>query len=129
MNRNRLHPDNTLARDRKDYKILVLLVLGLSILFWSRLTVLPSSYHEDGYKSLFEHPVPLELRQLFFHPVPINSASRQLLESIPGIGPHLSGQIVAHRQEHGTFTHFQQLLEVPGIGPKKLSLIQKHTTL
>ena len=48
--------------------------------------------------------------------VNVNTASRQLLSYISGIGPKLAANIVAYRAEHGDFTSRQQLRDVPRLG-------------
>lgn len=48
----------------------------------------------------------------------LNTASRQLLSYVSGIGPTLAGYIVDYRTEHGPFTNRNQLLEVPRMGAK-----------
>ena len=54
-------------------------------------------------------------------PVDINQADAPLLaEHIVGVGPVLAGAIVAYRLENGDFQSIEELLEVPGIGPKVL---------
>lgn len=50
--------------------------------------------------------------------VNLNTASRQLLSYVSGIGPTLAGYIVDYRREHGNFTSRQQLMEVPRMGAK-----------
>ena len=50
--------------------------------------------------------------------VELNTASRQLLSYVSGLGPSLAGRIVAHRDEHGPFRSRRALLEVPRLGPK-----------
>lgn len=50
--------------------------------------------------------------------VDLNTASPALLAYISGIGPKLSERIVAHRDEHGTFTSRAEIRKVPGMGPK-----------
>ena len=54
----------------------------------------------------------------------INTASAAELEALPGIGPVLSEAIVAQREKAGAFTKAEDLLEVPGIGEKKLDAIR-----
>jgi competence protein ComEA len=61
--------------------------------------------------------------------IPINTASRSELESLPGIGPVLAERIVAYRQMHGAFTSVDDLLNVSGIGEKKLGDIREMITL
>ena len=48
----------------------------------------------------------------------LNTASPALLQYISGIGPKLAEAIVAHRDEHGSFSERRDLVEVSGIGPK-----------
>jgi len=50
--------------------------------------------------------------------VELNTASRQLLAYVAGLGPTLAANIVAHRDAHGPFQSRRQLLEVPRLGPK-----------
>lgn len=46
--------------------------------------------------------------------------------ALPGIGPVLSGRIVAERQENGAFGTLAGLLRVPGIGPGKVAAIRRY---
>ncbi len=50
--------------------------------------------------------------------VNVNTASRELLSYVSGIGPGLASNIVAYRAEHGDFHHREELLEVPRMGEK-----------
>ncbi len=50
--------------------------------------------------------------------VELNTASRQILSYVSGLGPALAGKIVAFRDENGAFRSRQQLLKVPRLGPK-----------
>lgn len=56
-------------------------------------------------------PTPLSLD--------INAASAEALQSLPGIGPALAARIVADREARGPFRTPEDLLRVPGIGPKR----------
>ena len=47
----------------------------------------------------------------------LNRASMAELQALPGIGPVRAGDIVRYRKEHGAFRNFEDLLDVPGIGP------------
>ncbi|WP_345024001.1 ComEA family DNA-binding protein, partial [Streptomyces sedi] len=62
-------------------------------------------------------------------PVSLNSATTQQLEALPGIGPVLAQEIVAHRQERGGFTAVEQLGEVSGIGERRLAELRDRVTL
>jgi uncharacterized protein len=50
--------------------------------------------------------------------VEANTASRELLTYVSGLGPVLAGNIIAYRNEHGPFTCRRQLLKVPRLGAK-----------
>lgn len=50
--------------------------------------------------------------------VNLNSASKQLLMYVSGLGPQLAGNIVAFRNENGAFGSRAQLKKVPRLGPK-----------
>ena len=54
----------------------------------------------------------------------VNSASEEDLEALPGIGPALSAAIVAYREAEGPFREPEDLLQVSGIGEKKLQGIR-----
>lgn len=50
--------------------------------------------------------------------VEVNTASKQLLSYVSGVGPKLAGKIVAYRDEHGPFPSRRSLMKVPGLGAK-----------
>lgn len=50
--------------------------------------------------------------------VDLNTASRELLASVSGLGPVLAENIVTHRDEHGPFSSRRELLKVKRLGPK-----------
>lgn len=50
--------------------------------------------------------------------VNVNTASRELLSYVSGIGPSLAANIVAYRAEHGDFTSRRELLNVSRMGEK-----------
>lgn len=50
--------------------------------------------------------------------VELNTASKQLLAYVSGIGPQLADNIVKFRDENGPFTSRRQLLNVPRLGAK-----------
>ncbi len=50
--------------------------------------------------------------------VEVNTASKQLLTYVSGLGPKLAGAIVAHRDAHGAFGSREEIKEVGGVGPK-----------
>ncbi|HOC69168.1 MAG TPA: Tex-like N-terminal domain-containing protein, partial [Candidatus Hydrogenedentes bacterium] len=50
--------------------------------------------------------------------VDVNTASKQLLMYVSGLGPQLSANIVTYRNENGPFASRSQLKKVPRLGPK-----------
>ena len=54
----------------------------------------------------------------------LDSASVADLDRLPGIGPVLAARIVEHRRVHGRFHHVDELLLVPGIGPRLLERLR-----
>lgn len=50
--------------------------------------------------------------------VNVNTASRELLSYVSGLGPALADNIVAYRKEHGDFKDRKALLKVPRLGAK-----------
>lgn len=59
----------------------------------------------------------------------INTASSELLESLPGIGPTLAQSIIEYRTAHGAFASVSELTEVSGIGRKRLDAIAQYITV
>lgn len=50
--------------------------------------------------------------------VDVNTASKQLLTYVSGLGPQLARNIVAFRDENGAFSSRKQIKKVKGLGPK-----------
>ena len=57
-------------------------------------------------------------------PININMASAEQLESLPGIGPVLARRIVEWRERVGPFERVDDLVEVPGVGPRVLERLR-----
>ncbi len=64
--------------------------------------------------------LPAALALFLNRPLPINLADKETLEMLPGVGPHLAASIANELQRAGRFTGPDDLLKVPGIGPKTL---------
>ena len=62
-------------------------------------------------------------------PVAINHAGIDLLTTLPGIGISLAQNIIAYRETHGDFTSIEDLLNVEGIGQKRLDEIQDYIVI
>jgi len=61
--------------------------------------------------------------------VSLNSATSQELETLPGIGPATATKILDYRQSHGGFRSVEELIEVKGIGPKKMEKLRPWVRL
>lgn len=60
--------------------------------------------------------------------VDLNTADEALLDTLPGIGPATAQRIVQDRSANGPFRRVDDLLRVPGIGPKKLDALRDLVT-
>ncbi|MFD0768073.1 helix-hairpin-helix domain-containing protein [Bacillus sp. CGMCC 1.60114] len=56
--------------------------------------------------------------------IQINTATKEQLEKISGIGPRKAENIMKYREQHGPFQKVEDLLEVDGIGEKSLEKIK-----
>lgn len=59
----------------------------------------------------------------------VNTADSEELQKLPGIGPAYSERIIEWREENGDFTNLDQLLEIRGIGEKRLADMLPHIIL
>lgn len=57
--------------------------------------------------------------------ISINSATKEQLETLPGIGPAKAAAIIAYREEKGAFKKLDDLLLVSGIGEKSLEKLKE----
>ena len=63
------------------------------------------------------------------YPMDLNTATAEDLTNLPGIGQTLAQRIIAYRDEKGGFESLSELLNVEGIGEKKLEAILDYITL
>jgi competence protein ComEA len=59
----------------------------------------------------------------------LNSASREQLSAINGIGDSLANRIVNFREEHGKFKSFDELKQASGIGDAVIDKLKDTTEL
>ena len=77
----------------------------------------------------FERGIDPRRAVFLFRPIDLNLADVEVLSSLKGIGPKLAGRIVAWRDQHDGFKEVSELLEVKGIGEKKLAAIVSQVTV
>ncbi len=53
-------------------------------------------------------------------PIDPNTAGERALASVPGLTPRLARAVAEHRRLHGPFRSVEDLLDVKGIGPRRL---------
>jgi len=59
----------------------------------------------------------------------LNQATTAELQFLPGVGPSLSRRIVKYREAHGKFHQIEDLMQIPGIGPKTLERIKDRISV
>ena len=62
-------------------------------------------------------------------PININTASKNTLTALPGIGETKAQAIIDYRNENGPFTHPEQLMEVSGIGEATYEKLKDLVTI
>ncbi len=62
-------------------------------------------------------------------PLNLNTATAEELETLPGIGEELARRILAYRTERGGFESIEELLNISGIGEKKLEDLRQRVTV
>ncbi len=85
-----------------------------------RVTVDKQLYLKQEEK-IVQHPgsLPFRYYPFFFLPLPINSADKELLMTIKGVGPALAETIITYRQKVGPIVDIGSLQEIRGIGRKR----------
>jgi competence ComEA-like helix-hairpin-helix protein len=130
----------------KDDRLIILLGIGILLLFFhcfhNVFPLFPASHNTlklrwNGANLIVEETDPLLLSEekndkdrdalipavfspIFFAPLPINEANQTLLETLPGIGPSLAFEIIKTRSEKGPFCNPEDLLNIRGIGRKRM---------
>ena len=74
-------------------------------------------------------PPPVAAKPATTAKLDLNTATQAQLESLPGIGPALAARIIQHRTANGPFAAVEELLNVSGIGDKKLSELEGLVTV
>ena len=64
-----------------------------------------------------------EVTESITFPIDINHAEKEKLMALPGIGEVLAQRILDYREENGYFSSVEELLNVDGVGKKRLEEI------
>lgn len=90
---------------------------------------LRSSGEENNSGSISGENINLRKLPPLLMPININKATLEELSTLPSIGPQTAQAILAFRDEHGPFKSVEDLLQVRGLGPKKLAAIRDRLTV
>jgi len=96
----------------------LLLVVGIKVVGGNQqvpVSVETAKQTEPLAELVAEPPAEEEPRNTM---VDLNSASREELETLTGIGPTLAERIIAYRKKHGPFARPEDITLVQGIGEK-----------
>lgn len=114
--------------------LLVVLIIGGGITLYKRNhpnfapELISDSTEKEGVNLMQKETYGLSKRQIK-DKININKATANELELLPGIGPVLAGRILSLRESKGGFKKMEDLLEVNGIGLKKLEKIREWVVL
>ena len=89
---------------------------GISVMLSEQFLTEPTLQTENNTQ------IPEETTVISF-PISINQAGKEEIMALPGIGDVLAERIVVYRQEHGGFSSVEELLNVEGLGKKRLEEI------
>ena len=62
-------------------------------------------------------------------PIDVNTASEELLQEVPGIGPKTAQAIVRFRERRGRIDRLEDLMLIKGIGEKKIKKWREYLTV
>lgn len=93
-------------------------LLGLGVLCYKSLTARPK------IEVISNQDIDKEIAATKI--VNINTASKDKMMKLPGIGPALAETIIEYRTAHGGFKDKEEIKKVKGIGPAKFEKIKEY---
>ncbi|WP_413380110.1 helix-hairpin-helix domain-containing protein [Alkalihalobacillus sp. 1P02AB] len=81
---------------------------------------IPSIHDEEEYSGPLQVAATSETDGL----INLNTATQAELEQLPGVGPSKAAQIIAYREEHGSFAEIEDLKKVSGFGEKSFEQLK-----
>ncbi|MDE3058283.1 MAG: helix-hairpin-helix domain-containing protein [Bacteroidota bacterium] len=92
--------------------------------------VIPPSVKEFDYaasdSAFSQHSAKLSS---LAHVVNLNTASKEELDRLPGVGKEIAEEIIAYRTTHGKFTRLEELKKIKGIGERKFKALQQRVSI
>lgn len=112
--------------DQRNLNLAALVEDGSRVQVPSLPPVLPSAAAGESRSAI----IPTEAPQAqSVYPININTATQADLESLPGIGPVTAAKIIEYREKNGPFKTIEELMDVPGIGPKTFEELKDLITV
>ena len=83
----------------------------------------PTKFLTEPTVQKVKNAEPTEQTSTVSFPISINQAGKEEFMALPGIGEILAERILDFREEYGNFSSVEELLNVEGIGKKRLEEI------
>ena len=84
---------------------------------------------EKGALEVQLHEIPSFYKITLGLPVSVNTETEEGLTALPGVGKNMAKAIVEERAKRGGFKSLDEIMGIPGIGPKLYARTKRHLTL